>query len=218
MKKTKETIQMSTVEKNEKKELPKKSLFRRAATWSLNHFFKTFIILLFINILFFLSGRSIPIIATITAFLLLTLYIIVYLIRRIHTNITKLLHHELKFNQILIVYISSVMFIVLLFSMLYWGAMITGFGYLKYGSCIDNVDVTRAMIEQDPLAVSNFLHFPYFSTITFFSVGFGDICPMGASKTLAMLNALIGNAFTVLILAMAITNYSVNKSIEEKNK
>jgi hypothetical protein len=41
---------------------------------------------------------------------------------------------------------------------------------------------------------------------------------MGASKTLAMLNALIGNAFTVLILAMAITNYSVNKSIEEKNK
>jgi hypothetical protein len=96
--------------------------------------------------------------------------------------------------------------------------MVSGFGYLKYGSCIDNVDVTRAMIEQDPLIVSNFLHFPYFSTITFFSVGFGDICPMGASKTLAMLNALIGNAFTVLILAMAITNYSVNKSIEEKKK
>jgi hypothetical protein len=40
---------------------------------------------------------------------------------------------------------------------------------------------------------------------------------MGMSKSVAMINSVIGNAFTVLILAMAITNYSTNKS-EEKNK
>jgi hypothetical protein len=89
--------------------------------------------------------------------------------------------------------------------------MVTGKGYLKYGSCTDTNTITDEMINQDPLLVSNFFHYPYFSSITFFSVGFGDICPMGASKLIAILNAIIGNAFTVLILALAITNYSTNR-------
>jgi len=198
--------------------MEKKPLLKRLGDWTLNHFFKTFIILLIINIVLFMSGSTIPILVTLVAFLLLTLYVIIFLVKRIHTNVTKLLHHELEFNQILTVYVTSVAFVVLLFSMLYWGVMISGSGYLKYGSCIDNVQVTRDSLLKDPLLVSNFLHYPYFSAITFFSVGFGDICPMGASKSVAMLNALIGNAFTVLILAIAITNYSTNKTNDDEIK
>jgi hypothetical protein len=195
-----------------------KSLIIRLGEWSLNHFFKTFIILLIINFFFFTSRGSVPIWASIIAFLLLTIYIIIFVVKRIHTNITKLLHHELKFNQILTAYITSVMFIIILFSMMYWGVTVAGKGYLKYGSCIDTTDVTRDMIANDPLRVDEVWHYPYFSAMTFFTVGYGDICPMGMSKTVAILDALAGNAFTVLILAMAITNYSTNKNDEEKKK
>jgi hypothetical protein len=54
--------------------------------------------------------------------------------------------------------------------------------------------------------------------MTFFTVGAGDICPMGVSKIVTVLDALIGNAFTVLILAIAITNYSTNKNSGRKKK
>ena len=186
--------------------------------WSLNHFFKTFIILLVINIFFFVYSSNIPWQLIIIAFLLLTIYIFIFLIKRIHKNIMRLLHHELKFNEIIMGYVTSAIFIILLFSILYWGMMLVGAGYLKYGSCVDKTEITGEMIAQDPLLVTNFWHYPYFSSITFFSVGYGDICPMGMSKIVAMLNALIGNAFTVLILAIAITNYSTNKNEERKNK
>jgi len=193
-----------------------KSIIRRLGEWSLNHFFKTFIILLIINIFFFMSRNKIPLIASVIAFLLLTIYIIIFLAKRIHTNITKLLHHELKFNQILIAYLTSVVFIILLFSMLYLGVTVAGTGYLKYGSCVGEEKVTRATIANDPLRVDEVLNYPYFSAMTFFTVGYGDICPMGMSKLVAMLDALIGNAFTVLILAIAITNYSTNKNEDKK--
>jgi len=189
--------------------------YYKIRNWTLNHFFITSIILLIINA-FFLANRNVPALLKIIAFLILTIYILVFLITRIKTNITTLLHHELKFNQILTGYIVSVIFIILLFSFVYWTMTLVGAGYLKYGSCVDNKEFTRADIEQDPLLVINPTHYAYFSTITFFSVGYGDICPMGMSKLVATLNAVIGNAFTVLILAMAITNYSTNKNDESK--
>jgi len=183
--------------------------------WTLNHFFITFIILLIVNA-FFLANKAVPAILKIIAFLLLTIYILLFIIMRIKMNVTKLLHHELKFNQILTAYVVSVIFIILLFSIIYWAMVVVGAGYLKYGSCVDNTEFTREDIMQDPLLVINPMHYSYFSAMTFFSVGFGDICPMGMSKLVATLNAIIGNAFTVLILAMAITNYSTNKYQEKK--
>jgi hypothetical protein len=177
----------------------------------------TFVILLIINIFFFTS-RNIPILVDAIAFLLLISYIVIFLITRIQVNIRKLVHHELKFSGIFIAYITSVIFIILLFSIIYWSMTFFGVGYLKYGSCIDNAELSKHIIDSDPLRVREFIQYSYFSAITFFTVGFGDICPMGMSKIAATLNALIGNAFTVLILAIAITNYSANKSNEKKKK
>jgi len=193
------------------------NILQAISEWTLNHFFIKFVILAIINSLI-LSNRSIPASIKIIAFLILTIYVILFIILRIKINVTKLLHHELKFNQILTAYVVSVFFIILLFSILYWGMTIVGAGYLKYGSCVDNKELTHESIEQDPLLVADPMHYPYFSAMTFFSVGYGDICPMGMSKLIAVINAIIGNAFTVLILAMAITNYSSNKSSEIKKK
>jgi len=185
--------------------------------WFLNHFFVTFMVLVVINI-FFLTNRNVPLILDLTALFLLILYIIIFIVTRIQKNINKLLHHELTFKDILKIYISSAIFIVLLFSLAYWSMTAVGTGYLKYGSCTDNVEVTHDVITQDSMTVRNPLHYPYFSAITFFTVGFGDICPMGMSKIVAILNALIGHAFTVIILSIAITNYAANKDNDKKEK
>jgi potassium channel LctB len=187
------------------------NLLKRIWNWVLNHFFLTFTTLFIINIILTLLRKIIPLGVIILSFFLIIVYVIMFLANRIRINITKLLHHELKFSEIITGYITSVIFIVLLFSILYWGSSMLGIGYLKYGQCVDKDHLTREFINNDPLYVKDLMHYPYFSAITFFTVGFGDICPMGAAKVLTMLNALIGNAFTVLILAIAITNYSQNK-------
>lgn len=160
----------------------------------------------------------VPLSVILTAFIIFTLYVVVYLIRHIGINIKKLLHHELKFSQILTGYVTSVVFIIVLFSILYISMNALGVGYLKYGSCVDTNEVNSSIIANDPLHVEELWHYPYFSAMTFFTVGYGDICPMGLSKLVAMLDASMGNAFTVLILAIAITNYSTNKSEERKKK
>jgi potassium channel LctB len=195
----------------------KERILQAIRDWTLNHFFITFIVLVIINV-FFLANNNVSALLKIIAFLLLIVYIIVFIITRIKSNITKLIHHELKFNQIMTAYVVSVIFIILLFSIIYWAMMLVGAGYLKYGSCIGNAEFTLEDIAQDPLTVIDPTHYSYFSAITFFSVGYGDICPMGINKVIATINAIIGNAFTVLILAMAITNYSTSKSEERKKK
>jgi potassium channel LctB len=193
-------------------------MFKKLWDWALNHFFKTFIILLVVNVLFFISSQNVPWIVTGLSFVLLVAYVIFFMVTRIKYQLYKLLHHELGFKEIISGYVTSVMFIVLLFAILYSGSTLIGVGYLKYGSCIDNIKVSSALITSDPDIVKTFMHEVYFSAITFFSVGYGDICPMGATKLLAVLNAIIGNAFTVIILSIAITNYSANKLNDEENK
>ena len=193
------------------------NVIRRFWNWTLNHFFKTFFALFIINIVLTSLRNSVPVGIIIASFFLLIFYVVIFLINRIRANITRLLHHELKFGEIITGYITSVIFIVILFSILYWGMTVLGLGYLKYGSCVDTTDMTRQLIDNDPLRVKEFMHYPYFSAITFFTVGFGDICPMGLSKLISTLNALIGNLFTVLILAIAITNYSENKGNGKNN-
>lgn len=188
-----------------------KLLLKKIWEWSLNHFFKTFVILLLLNLILFRFIDTVPWILAIISFIALTCYVIFFMITRIKHQINKLLHHELKFKEIISGYSTSVIFMVLLFGILYSSMALLGVGYLRYGSCVDTSELSRSIIAQDPLAVSIFAHEVYFSAITFFTVGYGDICPMGADKIIAVLNAIIGNAFTVIVLSIAITNYSANK-------
>jgi potassium channel LctB len=207
----KDTIENTGQEKN-------KNIAQKIGNWALDHFFRTFAVLAIINFILFTSGKSVPLIISIVAFLLLTLYILIFMIRKIRYHIYKLLNHELTFKSIVIGYVTSAIFIILLFSIVYTTLGPIGIGELRYGSCIDNIELTKESIDQDAFQVRNFGHSIYFSTITFFTVGYGDICPMGVSKIVAALNAFVGNAFTVIILAIAITNYSNKKIRDEKNK
>jgi potassium channel LctB len=180
-------------------------LFRRIWNLSLNHFFITFITLYILSIIFLVINQGT--VSVIIGFVLLA-YFISFLVSRVQMNIAKLLHHELTIREILIGYVTSVLFIIVLFAIAYWGIALTGTGYLRYGECIDNTSITKDTMLNDPNLVIKTFHYPYFSAITFFTVGYGDICPMGLNKTVAVLNALIGSAFNVLILAIAITNYA----------
>jgi len=45
----------------------------------------------------------------------------------------------------------------------------------------------------------------YFSAVTYFTVGYGDVVPLGQAKTLAVLEAALGSIVNLVILAMAVT-------------
>lgn len=75
-------------------------------------------------------------------------------------------------------------------------------GYITYGQCSDTFDKTA--ITTDSVASMDYF---YFSAVTFFTVGYGDICPMGASKLMSLVVAFVGNVFSVIIMAVVISSY-----------
>src|SRR4030042_4894002 len=76
------------------------------------------------------------------------------------------------------------------------------FGYITYGKCSDNFN--KSMIDTDPNISHDYM---YFSSVTFFTIGYGDICPMGAAKLLSIITAFIGNVITVFLMGIVITLY-----------
>jgi len=94
--------------------------------------------------------------------------------------------------------------VIMFFAMLYLLMHTTGIGYLKYGNC-SNVQITSTTQINNELAVdkakivNDIFGMSYFSTITFATVGYGDICPMGASRYVAMLNSVAAFILAALI-------------------
>jgi potassium channel LctB len=66
------------------------------------------------------------------------------------------------------------------------------------------------LIEQYPTSSDNFLErlgtYIYFSGITLFSVGYGDIAPVGIGRLIAIIEALIGYAIPTAFVAHAVFN------------
>jgi hypothetical protein len=193
---------------NSKKIDKENGTIRKIIDWSMKHFFITFILFyLSIATSIYFDIEGIPIILGI----ILALYTIVYLSNNVKVHVNKFLHHELSLRQILIGYIVSVLSIVMLFAITYWAITTIGLGYVTYGDCheidLGNIDTNKL---DDEETIHNMVDYGYFSSVTFFTVGYGDICPMGLNKFVSILNAMIGNLFTVIILAIAITNYNKN--------
>jgi potassium channel LctB len=133
--------------------------------------------------------------------ILISIYFVAILVYLIRKWFQKLLSAENIFILIAS-YILLILGILLFLSTLFDFAEILGFGYLKYGVCSDNFN--GSMIKTDIQASKSFF---YFTAITFFSVGYGDICPMGIDKTLAVLTAFIGHLISVIIVVLIINNY-----------
>lgn len=99
-------------------------------------------------------------------------------------------------------YALVILALLLIFSTLFNFAELTGVGYLKYGNCQSNFN--SDMISSDHNLSQNFF---YFTAITFFTVGYGDICPIGVSRVIAILAAFTAHLISVVIVALIINNY-----------
>ena len=68
----------------------------------------------------------------------------------------------------------------------------------------------RILIEQYPAPSENFIQrlgtYVYFSGVTLFSVGYGDIAPVGIGRIIAMIEALIGFTIPTAFVAKAVFN------------
>lgn len=65
----------------------------------------------------------------------------------------------------------------------------------------------EVMVEMYPLPNDNFFErletYVYFSAVTLFSVGYGDIAPIGIGRVIAMIEALIGYTIPAAFVAKA---------------
>jgi hypothetical protein len=92
------------------------------------------------------------------------------------------------------------------FSCFYRVSESQSWGYLKYGQCSDVY--SEDMLTSDSNKSS---HYIYFSAVTLYSLGYGDICPMGFDKEIAVANVIVGHFFTVVVLALSIGQFINSK-------
>lgn len=136
---------------------------------------------------------------------LLSLYLVFFLIYRIKSSFQRLITAK-SFMGLIFSYSLFILSVLLLFTSAYDAMETMNRGYLKYGDCSDSFN--DAMIKKDSQLSHNYF---YFSASTLFTVGYGDICPMGWDKYLALVNAFIGNFINVIIMAIVISNYLKRK-------
>jgi potassium channel LctB len=132
----------------------------------------------------------------------------------IRRGMKYLFNHEGVLLRLIWGYLIIIFVIILLFSQLYAVSSAFDLGYITRGTCHDNFN--QDMMKADPLVSNNYF---YFSSVTFFTVGYGDICPMGASKFIAIINSLIGHIFTTIVLVIALSSfleYKKEKDNEEE--
>jgi potassium channel LctB len=68
----------------------------------------------------------------------------------------------------------------------------------------------EVLVEQYPISSESFIErlgtYIYFSAVTLFSVGYGDIAPIGVGRIIAMIEALIGYTIPAAFVATAVFN------------
>jgi hypothetical protein len=74
-------------------------------------------------------------------------------------------------------------------------------GYITYGKCSDHF--TPSLVTTDPGRSHSFFYF----TAMLFTVGYGDICPMGTAKIFSVITAIIGHVISVVLVALIINNH-----------
>lgn len=103
-----------------------------------------------------------------------------------------LLHEQHGWRELIGKYVFVVMVINMLFGMAYVELHLR-----SAGSGLKTViGVEDPVIERDAF---------YFSAVTYFTVGYGDVIPYGQAKTLAVLEAALGSIVNLVIVAMAVT-------------
>ncbi|MBS3078897.1 hypothetical protein J4218_02135 [Candidatus Pacearchaeota archaeon] len=133
--------------------------------------------------------------------ILISIYFIAVIIYVIKNSITRLTNPQ-NLWSLIVTYALFILGILLLFSTLFSFFELSGLGYIKYGSCSDKFN--PSMISADTSISREYF---YFTGSTFFLLGYGDICPMGYTKYLAIFTAFIGHLVAVIVVTLVINNY-----------
>ena len=103
--------------------------------------------------------------------------------------------------------------VLILFSTAYDIVQLSGLGHIRYGGCND--EISTLANPADPAISDDYF---YFSAITFFTVGYGDICPVGLSKGISIIAAFAGHVVSVILVALIINNYLQKENSRENGK
>jgi hypothetical protein len=103
-------------------------------------------------------------------------------------------------------YLLFIFAIILIFSTILSVLESYNLGYIKYAPCENYINYKD--VHEDSSLSKNYF---YFTAITFFTVRYGDICPMGYARELSILISLTGHLISVLIVALIINNYYKKK-------
>ncbi|OEF97628.1 hypothetical protein BHF68_14565 [Desulfuribacillus alkaliarsenatis] len=88
-----------------------------------------------------------------------------------------------QFLFLLAVYINVVILFALLYSL---------FDIVNLGSLVDHYNGSYKLNEPMNAGSTRVLNALYFSVITLFSIGYGDVTPFGLSRFLAIIQAMLG--------------------------
>jgi len=123
----------------------------------------------------------------------------VYLIRKAFARLLS----SKDIASLLFSYVMFIAVVLLVISTLFGVVEALRLGYLTHGPTSDefNSDVIDS---EDPSISHDYL---YFTAVTFFTVGYGDVCPMGLCKPLAMMTAFAGNAVNVVLMGIVVSVY-----------
>ena len=148
----------------------------------------------------FIDNLSLRILITLIHIIIVTIFIIIliYIIR----HSLKQLMNSKSTGVLIVTYIIFLLSIILVLSTVLNILELAKLGYITHGQCTDSFK--PAMVNSDPLRSHSFF---YFTAMTFFTVGYGDICPMGLIKILSIIIALVGHVLSVIVVVLIINNY-----------
>jgi len=174
---------------------------------------KKFIILIVLQIITFFITSYFPNDAyvrgiTFSLNILIIVYLVSVIIHVIRKTLSSLMNPKNVWHLIG-AYALLLLVLLLIISTLYNFAEITRTGYLTYGECTSGFN--PLMISNDPNISRDFF---YFSTMTFFTVGYGDICPMGTAKLVSIIGSFIGHVVSVVLIALILNNYMQTRKKE----
>jgi potassium channel LctB len=168
--------------------------------------FLKFSILIVVQYLILYFTRNFPektfidlVLTTISIFIAIYFVSVIYYV--VKRTIEKLKNPQ-NLTSLIAEYSLFVLGIILIFSSLFSFVQTFGLGAIKYDGCSDIFD-PAAMSTDNTISRDYF----YFTAITFLAVGYGDICPMGLSKILAIITSFIGHLISGILVAIIINNY-----------
>jgi hypothetical protein len=155
---------------------------------------------------------------TIVFGIILTIYFILVIIHTVRLSVKHLMNPKNLF-YLIGAYILLILVILFVSSMLYNFVDLSHLGYIQYGNCNGNFNpslINYSLEDNINLNATSTISkdFFYFSAVTFFTVGYGDICPMGFAKVVSILIAFMGNIISVILVAFIINNYLKKKECE----